>query len=1118
MPFIPSDTYCSGGPLQLTDYWLPTVWKHDTSSFYNWEEDNEPIYDLEDRTNYLWEKGGYPTSGLQNLGAVFVVSGAAHGIPPNHKNTFATLSGAIEALPDVIRYPIQIEVVKYGELEELNLKNLKFAKTGCLEIVNRLFTKAKGHNVNSDDHSIAKSVVSGGPRLVSGIDLYNEKGDASAYSLSTNVYDDTEFYNSGIACFSKSPFEDGTGRPDRLAVSNDLVKSAERILLATPNASELLLAKDLTAPSYDISSLRQIDDIYIYRAVQPIDSPGNKVAGCVYANQLSKIKVENCNGPIYLRNFIVDGASGVSGTLEHVTELGVEINNSNVMLDNLTVLRCKDAGLEANNAKVVLNRGFISYRNYEVSNTYRNTVKQSPGLRANNSTVVFDNIAPVSGTSDTRFGKGRDALFMLADNHVGIEANNSKITFGNLRPTSHIMNSAAELANLDWLLISRNRVGIVLNDSNLDIKGRLDNYNNLTGIKAVSSKINIQEALFENNQDYGIHLLNSNCTYNDHLYPLSGAGEDNNGTQLSFWKNGQHLKLEDNSSFKPTIAYENFDNTISGMPNLYGNLQFLASHGVTKDVNETRQKPAIEVTNNSYADLVHAFIDVSSADYFEGDTSPTYGLAAAVTNNSVLKFRGSKNGTTVCVGPTGWLEQEKVAGIYANNNSTVSFHGPTILAQYGVDVLAENNSTVDFSPQKDDENNYDIKTWQLSDPGNHTSVELHSTRACLVVDKNSILNMNDLGDYSVRWDVANPAVSALMVSADYVTSSTGLDEACSGGYVQFYPNPRLTNPSANTTYISNNTNHTVSIPDYNEATLLANGPIGNDIDAHKAISHGGICVRALRGSGVKVKNVHFPTGWENASAAIYDVSSDCNKTYIWNIDPTSQLNAAYCSVSGYWPTSSVYHGPYSVHTTTGGNALTGAPGSTPNTGTLSVLDSFGLSAGDYAGYGKDTFDNRGPFRLYFSPKDPAKWLGYPAGSEIEHGTPYQLWAQGYNPSGDVSSTASGPASDWSSTGEVYRELHPEFKEVSGTGSDASSFFYTSSFLDPGYVHRIRLDDSAINIFANAKNATIGESGRPKLVTYYRAIVSPQGASWDADSVGHGLGFRSASEFDLDRKN
>ena len=58
MPFNPNDIYTSSGSVMLYNSWTPYVSKYDTSSFYNWEQDNLPLYDLEERTYELWEQQG----------------------------------------------------------------------------------------------------------------------------------------------------------------------------------------------------------------------------------------------------------------------------------------------------------------------------------------------------------------------------------------------------------------------------------------------------------------------------------------------------------------------------------------------------------------------------------------------------------------------------------------------------------------------------------------------------------------------------------------------------------------------------------------------------------------------------------------------------------------------------------------------------------------------------------------------------------------------------------------------------------------------------------------------------------------------------------------------------
>ena len=329
-----------------------------------------------------------------------------------------------------------------------------------------------------------------------------------------------------------------------------------------------------------------------------------------------------------------------------------------------------------------------------------------------------------------------------------------------------------------------------------------------------------------------------------------------------------------------------------------------------------------------------------------------------------------------------------------------------------------------------------------------------------------------------------------------------------------------------------------------------------------------MCVKADKGSKVKVLNTHFPCGWQNASSIILDVSAGtpatttCGKLYIWNIGDESSLHASHISISGCYPGDATiddcYHGPSGVYVSGTGScggaytALSAAPSATLNTGRLSILDSFGKHPGFPALNGvsameaRSTFDNRGPFRIYFSVDPVAKFLGYtrggdsrfpgsyqassnldagyvwntpgnPTPSAVELGEPYQELSQGYNPSRDCSTPHPHAVS------AIHNQLGFQTAAAAGGEPLSTTFFYASGMLDDSYVSRIWLDDSAMNTFANAKNATKGTSGRPKLVSYYRAITSQYGSSYTGDGgntdgyrTGYGLGFRSSNIFDFNR--
>jgi len=234
--------------------------------------------------------------------------------------------------------------------------------------------------------------------------------------------------------------------------------------------------------------------------------------------------------------------------------------------------------------------------------------------------------------------------------------------------------------------------------------------------------------------------------------------------------------------------------------------------------------------------------------------------------------------------------------------------------------------------------------------------------------------------------------------------------------------------------------------------------------------------------------------------------------------------------------------------------LSGAPSSTPDTSTLSVLDTFGggwwldgPGNGESWHYGEVIPRNTGAFRIYISPSPEAKYLGYvkdkwgnfflpnswkspfysmgynfPDTAALMAGPPYQLFAQGYSPSSDCSAT-NGQGPNFTNVSAIYKPLgfsgYYDALPLTAQRSfnDASSFFYPKDMIPGDPANRIWLDESAMNTFANAKNGTLGTSNRKKIFSYYRSITSYPGEGyWEVDA-GFGKGLGSANLFDLDRE-
>ena len=60
-----------------------------------------------------------------------------------------------------------------------------------------------------------------------------------------------------------------------------------------------------------------------------------------------------------------------------------------------------------------------------------------------------------------------------------------------------------------------------------------------------------------------------------------------------------------------------------------------------------------------------------------------------------------------------------------------------------------------------------------------------------------------------------------------------------------------------------------------------------------------------------------------------------------------------------------------------------------------------------------------------------------------------------------------------------------------------------------------LEDSAADLFANSRNASVSLGGTPRKTTIYKDTDERDGESYEGDTI---RGFKSASIFDLSRDN
>lgn len=1164
MVFHPTDFYTASGANQVFNYWQPTVEKFNSNSFYNWEQDNLPIYDLEEQTSELWERLGYSTSCVN--GTVLTVSSTA-GADDLGKNSnyFLTIQDAVDAIPDIVRSSFIIEVASWGALGDVEIHGRSFEGSGSIEIRNLLMDEIYTSLGGNKWWEMYLSVDAANPQLE-----YDPIGAVSSHTFGTyytwsnnatygaktiagellfsSVALDARLSGAGIShsVLGSPPYVEGTTDRKRQLTSvcvssNNLLGPTPAAYLYYPQPYEINSQTEEAIDTYDCSTTNRITSTELYRSGQ---ANTNAVRGCMYLNEVGKISIKGCDGPVYVRGLFAN-AQGFGGGAR-----AVEVIDSNkVLLENIAGVRASEAGFYIENSHVVFTRLTCAYRNYgfnsdgnrltelwENVNALAEVPPHDPaaGLKAINSHITFSSTSDyIKSVYDLQLPAAGDVFpydelyLSFTRNSNGIVLENSILDGGQI--TSDISGTPTAPFVQTVLDVEKNvNYGLVSRDSQINLKGRLNIYGNTRGALIENSTIRTTELDVENNQREGLKLVNSLYEYNSFL-PSGGANLNtsyNLGThdynEMSFSGNGQHLVAE-NSIMRPAGA--------SSILTRFGKMRFQGAHGLTNDPSFTLNNPvlpSIEAKSGSEVVLISPYMIREAANTM---AYPSYGSCVKASDNSKVKIQGSASGASVILGPNTFSTQEKSSGVYAKDNSKIEFNGPTVIAQFAVDALAEDNSVIEFGPHKTNEGALDSNTFDLENPANHTHVELHSTRACLVANRGSQINLKDLGDYNYTWGIGAQGTLALASGVDYNTATENDTSALTyAGSMQFYPNPNdeadIENASPSVSW-GGPENRIYFEPTTQSGKTqyyyMSEDPfIAANFADLSGITGGGVCVRAVDNSNVKVKNVHFPTGWWNPSGTTFNSSGFnavddalCDKLFIWNIADKSQLSMSQTSLSGVYPQDAGYFGPSSVYDIGGGVAYL-APSSTPDTSSLSVLDSFGQTAGSVlptpaggmTSFGFTTPENQGAFRIYMSP-DPYVRHFDPSGSVPDQFSEvYQLFAQGYAPANDLSATAE--------VSSVYgAAMH--FNSA-GTALEADGFIYVSAVMSDTSKNII-IDESGANTFANAKHAASGKSARPKMLTIYSSHVSKGGEGVSNNVVGFlGNGFKSAIVFDLDRDN
>lgn len=1180
--FSKDDIYTSVGNSKLYHCWTDKVTKYDSNTFYNWEYDNLPLHDLDERTTYLWEKMGYPTSTL--LGVALVVSAdAPDSAIECNKNIFRSLSAAIDAIPGVINFPILIEVANFGSLGEIKLNNIKFGTRGSLEIINRNFAKTYPAISNGSLQSNL-SYYNLDTDTINGLNAFNYASgvsgavslnnvvfsprksftEASCISISATVFSSTiDARLSGVGSLNPSLYgvvrSNGTGAP----LSNN-----RSTLILSPYGNQQPYNSDIRIinfKAYDYNST-VYDDILNYDA-STLDPSLNsllyynyasdldKTTAILYGNKITKIKINNCEGPVIIRNFFLDGEGFAANN-----EYGIEVDNSNnVYLENMVATRFRKAGIIFNNSNVTLLRSCVSTRNYNFDvNSKRNSGKwldkiyndpdalsdiEGAGLVANNSIINVsstssmeykiynDKIAADTGNSAYKIQPHMSYLFEFSKNTNGIVLNNSTLKGGYGDDTATpTFNSNDYYPNINLFVEANAGIGINAQNSKISFDGRIQAVQNLNGLKLDSSVLEVDKLFVALNQLRGVTLKNSKFTYNKNRV----AHDDTDPRlELYFSGNGQHINLS-NSKMGPAET--------SAMDFIYNQAKFVYPIGFPykpRGQSETRAVPSVEVENGSECVLVSPQMSrtISNTNSIAAGLK---GSEILVNNGSYVTLKGTRRAATVITGPDS-ANNLGLAGVYANNNSTIEINGPTAIGQLGVDLYAENHSHININPHRiKNSNAYDISGFSLIEPANHTAVELHSTRACIVVDKNSTLNIKDLGDFRYNWGRSSNGVSALGITSNGGLNSPGLtyphynypetgnlytSAAASAfighGSLQFYPNPvglgsfGVANPNIynygvgfNSTFLKDSGKLNFL---YNSQPGISPGLATTTPNEFSSVTNGGVCVRAHNNSLVNIQNVNFPCGWWCPSGIYYDITNGygsegnlCDRLFIWNIADNSKLKAEFISVSGLYPQDVPYFGPSGVWTSGAGLVASGLPMGTPDTSALSVLDYFGKCPTNTNAFGKTAaLENYGPFRLYFSVNPFVNTLTDL--NRSTHGIVTQVYSQGYQPSAPL--IASG-------YGTYVSSLYTMSLLKNSTNSIVpSGYYYGSGLMNPTQYVNVLLDKSAAELFANAKHCAVGKSGNARLVSIYH----PYNTTLIGEtSIKNGVGFISPNTFDLER--
>lgn len=892
----------TGGGGELSGYGFPAVHKFDATGFYNWEEDNLPIQDLTHRSNILRQYLGVGTT----PSAVTLTVSAGADLALSAQGIFTTIQDALAIVPRRLTFPLLIEICDFGSLGDLILSDIQCEGDGALQITSRQYgmevsgvtravpgTNIGPHQVVSVSgskgfgpevwqtlpYSVQASALSATLMNVSSTKLGVNCSSLTDWDRNARVFaqkipdSQSETQSISFAPFPRGVYQANYGAFDSAYEWHFFQRKAPKgSVVVTNNTTPPTIIDPGFTGQLSTNPYSDQDEETVALDVSPRTKggsgnslieerialeTGSDVVVLAYGAHFNQVKIRNCHN-VKLQGICVDSASGsdagytADGPVQYLCDTGIDVLNSNVVLEDVAIARCKKTGLKIQNSTVNAAKSLVVYRIYDRT-VNKKRLSEGVGISVIDSTLAFD---------DTSVANSGRSLTSVSKTGIGIHCINSLITGGvksDIQDLSYPKNGGGLDTRTTKLYSNHNRTGIKLENSILDYDGRLEIFCNLKGLDAVESTVTTVQFSIDDNQNEGIDLTKSKFVYGKYadyftsgdyggvsattgaLLPKGAFTADYNGVNVHV-KKGSSLIPSPDCSAIPNLDIWGGSFSGTGL-NTVGKLP-MASHGV---VDETLSAPipAIMVTDNSNAEFVNLGFAGRGSEGFVG------GACARADKNSSLTFRGTKTSTT-SIGSYGSLNAQNLknnwttAATCANDNSKITFTGPTKIGRYGICVLAENNSTMNFEPPC--EGNFgwlpSPKKYGLAAAKNQTKLDLHSTRACLVANNKSTVNMIALGGSAVN--------TADTVDAYALSSGTLYDTFFSStrhSFVRMFPNGFTENaaltPEVQADYLDLFTRSTMAI-DYN--------------NMHYAGTTGGMCVRAVGSSKVNLNMVDFKCG------------------------------------------------------------------------------------------------------------------------------------------------------------------------------------------------------------------------------------------------------------------